>query len=63
MIDLRNDTVSKPTEEMRQAMARAPVGDDVYGEDPTVNELEEKPQTSWAKKRLCLYPAAPWAIR
>jgi threonine aldolase len=42
MIDLRSDTVTKPTEEMRQAMARAPVGDDVYGEDPTVNELEEK---------------------
>ena len=39
-IDLRSDTVSWPTEEMRQAMATAPVGDDVYGEDPTVNQLE-----------------------
>ncbi|UCZ52369.1 low-specificity L-threonine aldolase [Bacillus shivajii] len=40
MIDLRSDTVTKPTDEMRQLMANADVGDDVYGEDPTVNELE-----------------------
>lgn len=40
LIDLRSDTVTKPTEGMRAAMARAPVGDDVYGEDPTVNHLE-----------------------
>lgn len=39
-IDLRSDTVTKPTPEMRAAMAAAEVGDDVYGEDPTVNELE-----------------------
>jgi threonine aldolase len=42
MIDLRSDTVTKPTPEMRQAMAEAEVGDDVYGEDPTVNRLQEK---------------------
>ena len=41
MIDLRSDTVTRPTEEMRRAMAGAPVGDDVFGEDPTVNALEE----------------------
>lgn len=41
MIDLRSDTVTHPTPEMRRAMAEAPVGDDVYGEDPTVNRLEE----------------------
>ena len=41
MIDLRSDTVTKPTPGMREAMARAPVGDDVYGEDPTVNRLQE----------------------
>ncbi len=41
MIDLRSDTVTRPTEEMRQAMAQALVGDDVYGDDPTVNDLEE----------------------
>jgi len=40
MIDLRSDTVTKPTAAMREAMARAEVGDDVYGEDPTVLELE-----------------------
>jgi len=39
-IDLRSDTVTHPTPEMRQAMANAVVGDDVYGEDPTVNQLE-----------------------
>ncbi len=40
VIDLRSDTVTKPTDAMREAMARAEVGDDVYGEDPTVNALE-----------------------
>ncbi len=39
-IDLRSDTVTKPTPTMREAMANAPVGDDVYGEDPTVNRLQ-----------------------
>ncbi|MBK8020474.1 MAG: low-specificity L-threonine aldolase [Chloroflexi bacterium] len=41
-IDLRSDTVTHPTPEMREAMANAPVGDDVYGEDPTVNQLQEE---------------------
>ena len=41
MIDIRSDTVTKPTTEMREAMAAAAVGDDVYGDDPTVRELEE----------------------
>jgi threonine aldolase len=42
VIDLRSDTVTRPTEAMRAAMARAEVGDDVYGEDPTVAALEER---------------------
>ncbi len=42
VIDLRSDTVSLPTPEMRRAMAKAVVGDDVYGEDPTVNRLEAR---------------------
>ena len=42
MIDLRSDTVTKPTEAMRAAMAAADVGDDVYGEDPTVARLERR---------------------
>lgn len=42
VIDLRSDTVTRPTEAMRTAMVRAEVGDDVYGEDPTVRRLEER---------------------
>jgi threonine aldolase len=42
MIDLRSDTVTRPTPAMRKAMAEAEVGDDVYGEDPTVNRLQER---------------------
>ena len=41
LIDLRSDTVTRPTPEMRKAMAEAEVGDDVFGDDPTVNELQE----------------------
>ncbi len=41
-IDLRSDTVTKPTDEMRRAMASAEVGDDVFGEDPSINELQER---------------------
>jgi threonine aldolase len=41
VVDLRSDTVTRPTDAMRRAMAEAEVGDDVYGEDPTVNELQE----------------------
>ncbi len=42
MIDLRSDTLTQPSEAMREAMFAAPLGDDVYGEDPTVNELESR---------------------
>ena len=42
LIDLRSDTVTRPSAEMRQAMAAADVGDDVYGEDPSLNRLEER---------------------
>ena len=41
IIDLRSDTVTQPTQAMREAMASAPVGDDVFGEDPTINRLQE----------------------
>jgi threonine aldolase len=47
MIDFRSDTVTRPTPEMRQAMASADVGDDVYGDDPTVNSLQ-----AYAAERL-----------
>jgi threonine aldolase len=42
LIDLRSDTVTQPTDEMRRAMASAEVGDDVFGEDPSINELQER---------------------
>ena len=42
LVDLRSDTVTKPSDEMRKFIASASVGDDVYGEDPTVNSLEER---------------------
>lgn len=42
VIDLRSDTVTQPTEQMRRAMAEAAVGDDVYGEDPSINRLQER---------------------
>ncbi len=42
MVDLRSDTVTRPTPAMREAMARAEVGDDVFGDDPTVKLLEER---------------------
>jgi threonine aldolase len=42
MIDLRSDTVTRPTAAMREAMLRAPVGDDVFGDDPTVNALQDR---------------------
>ena len=50
MIDLRSDTVTTPSEGMRMAMARAPVGDDQYGEDPTVNELQGRLATELGKE-------------
>jgi threonine aldolase len=42
MVDLRSDTVTQPTPAMREAMMQAPVGDDVFGDDPTVNALQDK---------------------
>ena len=42
VVDLRSDTVTRPTQAMRAAMAEAPLGDDVFGDDPSVNALQEK---------------------
>ena len=61
MIDLRSDTVTKPTEAMRKAMARAEVGDDVYGEDPTVNRLQEMAATMFGKKAALFVPSGTMA--
>jgi threonine aldolase len=56
MIDLRSDTVTRPTEAMRLAMARADVGDDVYGEDPTVRALEERTAEILGKEAAVFMP-------
>ena len=54
MIDLRSDTVTLPTPEMREAIARAELGDDVYGEDPTVNRLETMAAAAMGKEAALL---------
>jgi threonine aldolase len=55
-IDLRSDTVTKPTPAMRAAMASAEVGDDVYGEDPTVNRLEERAAEIFQREAAIFVP-------
>ena len=57
IIDLRSDTVTLPTDEMRQAIANAKLGDDVFREDPTVNELEEKAANMLGKESGILVPS------
>jgi threonine aldolase len=57
LIDLRSDTVTRPTPEMRRAMAEAEVGDDVYGEDPTVNRLEERAAELLGKEAALFVPS------
>ena len=56
VVDLRSDTVTRPTPEMRRAMAEAEVGDDVYGEDPTVNRLEWEAAQHFAKEAALFVP-------
>jgi threonine aldolase len=56
VIDLRSDTVTKPTPEMRRAMAEAEVGDDVYGEDPTVNRLEKRVAEIFGREAAIFVP-------
>ena len=56
-IDLRSDTVTQPTEAMRVAMAQAEVGDDVYGEDPTINRLQELAATMLCKEAGLFVPS------
>lgn len=56
IVDLRSDTVTKPTPEMRRAMAEAEVGDDVYGEDPTVNRLEKRTAEIFEREAALFVP-------
>ena len=61
MIDLRSDTVTKPTPEMRAAMMAAPIGDDVFGEDPTMNALEERIAQELGKDAAIFTPSGTMA--
>lgn len=61
MIDLRSDTVTRPTQAMREALARAEVGDDCFGEDPTVRRLEERVAELLGKERALFFPSGVMA--
>ncbi|MFK2820182.1 GntG family PLP-dependent aldolase [Flavobacteriaceae sp. LMIT009] len=61
IIDLRSDTVTKPTKGMLEAMLHAEVGDDVYKEDPTVNELEERIASMFGKPKALFFPTGSMA--
>jgi threonine aldolase len=61
IIDLRSDTVTKPTKGMLEAMVHAKVGDDVYKEDPTVNELEERVARMFGKPKALFFPTGSMA--
>jgi threonine aldolase len=61
MIDLRSDTVTLPTDGMRKVMARAEVGDDVYGEDPTVNRLQDMAAAMLGKRAALFVPSGTMA--
>src|SRR5512144_655468 len=60
-IDLRSDTVTRPSAAMRAAMAQAEVGDDVYGEDPTVNSLQETAARRLGKEAAIFMPSGTMA--
>ncbi len=61
VLDFRSDTVTQPTDAMRHAMAEAPVGDDVYGEDPSVNALETRVAELLGKERAVWFPSGTMA--
>ena len=62
-INLVSDTVTKPTQEMLQAMFHAKVGDDVYKQDPTVNALEEKIARMFGMESALFSLLEPWQIK
>lgn len=61
VVDLRSDTVTRPSRAMREAMMRAEVGDDVFGEDPTVNELQSYCAELFGKERALFVPSGTMA--
>lgn len=61
VVDFRSDTISRPTPEMRVAMASAEVGDDVFGEDPTVRKLEARAAEMLGKEDAAFVPSGTMA--
>ena len=61
VVDLRSDTVTRPSEAMRAAMAVAPVGDDQFGEDPTINLLQDRVATLLGKEAALWVPTGTMA--
>ena len=61
IVDMRSDTVTKPTEAMKHAMVNSALGDDVYGEDPTVNALESKLAAMLGKQAALFVPSGTMA--
>ncbi len=61
LIDLRSDTVTNPTQAMLEAMTKSPVGDDVWGDDPTVNALQERCAYMFGKEDACFVPSGTMA--
>ena len=62
MIDLRSDTVTRPTDGMRAVMAAAPVGDDQFGEDPTMNGLQARIAAMLGKEAALWLPSGTMAL-
>ena len=60
-VDLRSDTITRPTLAMREAMAKAEVGDDVFGEDPTVNALQKRAAEIVGKEAALFVPSGTMA--
>ncbi|HTX14697.1 MAG TPA: GntG family PLP-dependent aldolase, partial [Candidatus Baltobacteraceae bacterium] len=61
IVDLRSDTVTRPTPAMRRAMAEAEVGDDVYGEDPTINRLQARAAEIFGREAALYFPSGSMA--
>ena len=61
IVDLRSDTVTQPTDGMYEAMIQAPLGDDVWGDDPTVNALQERCAALFGKEDACFVPSGTMA--
>jgi len=61
IVDLRSDTVTRPTPAMRRAMAEAEVGDDVYGEDPTINRLQARAAEVFGREAALFFPSGSMA--